>query len=95
VNQPQRKRTNQQRRKPQQQQRKQAPVDVWRRPADLPDLEPIALPVDVSALVRSLGDPPMIGSGAAGHYFGAVVERAAAMAVALAVSADVLADPVD
>ena len=59
----------------------------------MPEVEPIALPNEVGALLRSLGDPPMNNGVAAGHYFSTVIERAAAVAVALAVSADVLAHP--
>jgi len=47
------------------------------------------------ALIRSLGDPPMNHGNAAGHYFSTVVERAAAVALALALSADLVADPED
>jgi hypothetical protein len=65
--------------------------DLWRAAPDLPEVEPIALPHEVGALLRSLGDPPMNNGAAAGRYFSVVVERAAAVAVALAVSADVLA----
>jgi hypothetical protein len=65
--------------------------DMWREPAALPDVEPIAVPAEVGAMLRSLGDPPMNNGAAAGHYFSTVIERAAAVAVALAVSADVLA----
>jgi hypothetical protein len=47
-------------------------------------------------LVRSLGDPPTIGGSVApGHYFNAVIERTAAIAVALALSADLLVQPDD
>ena len=72
------------------------PVDIWRTPDPLPDVEPIAVPNEVGALLRSLGDPPTIGGSVApGHYFNAVIERAAAIAVALALSADLLAHPLD
>ena len=51
---------------------------------------------EVGALLRSLGDPPMIGgSVTASHYFTAVIERAAAVAAALALSADLLAQPTE
>jgi hypothetical protein len=43
--------------------------------------------------LRSLGDPPMNNGHVAGHYFNAVIERAAAVAGALALSADLLAEP--
>ena len=64
--------------------------DLWREPAPLPEVKPIPLPNDVAALLRSLGEPPMHNGGAAAHYFTTVIERAAAVALALAVSADVL-----
>jgi hypothetical protein len=47
-----------------------------------------------SALVDSLGEPPLgARSAVAQHYLAAVVERAAAVATALAASAGVLAEP--
>ena len=93
TNQPKRKRSNQ--RRPQQAKRAK-PVNIWRTPDPLPDVEPIAVPYEVSALLRSLGDPPTIGGSVApGHFFSAVIERAAAIAVALALSADLLAHPLD
>jgi hypothetical protein len=64
--------------------------DLWREPAPLPEVKPIPLPNDVAALMRSLGDPPMHNGAAAAHYFNTVIERAAAVALALAVSANVL-----
>jgi hypothetical protein len=67
--------------------------DLWRQAPDLPAVEPISLPHEVGALLRSLGDPPLHNGAAAGRYFSVVVERAAAVAVALSVSADVLAGP--
>ena len=75
--------------------RKPAPFDIWREPAPLPDSAPIAIPNDVSGLLRSLGDPPLLDGTSAGHYFASVVERAAAIAAALALSADLLAEPVE
>ncbi|MDQ3311226.1 MAG: hypothetical protein M3517_03855 [Actinomycetota bacterium] len=72
------------------------PVDIWRTPDPLPPVEPITIPDEVGALLRSLGDPPTIGGNVVtGHYFSAIVERAAAVAAALAVSAGVLATPDD
>lgn len=64
--------------------------DLWREPLPLPEVKPIPLPNDVAALLRSLGEPPMHNGAAAAHYFNTVIERAAAVALALAVSADVL-----
>jgi len=72
------------------------PVDIWRTPGPLPPVEPITIPEEVGALLRSLGDPPAIGGNVVtGHYFSAIVERAAAVAAALAVSAGVLAESSD
>ena len=65
--------------------------DLWREPAPLPAVKPIPLPNDVAAMLRSLGEPPMHNGAAAAHYFNTVIERAAAVALALAVSANVLA----
>ena len=46
---------------------------------------------DATALVRSLGDPPLPGNRLpAAHYLATVVERAAVLATALAASADLL-----
>ena len=76
----------------QQQQRRPAPVDVWSKPGALPEMEPIAIAPEVGAVLRSLGDPPMVNGSTAGEYFTEIVERAAVIAVALAFSADVLED---
>jgi len=77
------------------QQRRPAQVDVWSNPGALPEIEPIVVAPEVGAVLRSLGDPPMANASAAGKYFTDVVERAAAIAAALALSADVLAQPSD
>ena len=78
------------------QRKRPAPIDIWRTGGPLPDVEPITIPDDVGALLRSLGDPPMTAGGVvATHYFTAVVERAAAVAAALAISANLLAHPTD
>ncbi|MFM2077853.1 MAG: hypothetical protein RJA49_1743 [Actinomycetota bacterium] len=88
--QPQNRAKNNQRRKSKRGGQQRQP-DMWRTPPSLPEVEPIGLPHEVGALLRSLGDPPMNNPAASGRYFSVVVERAAAVAVALAVSADVLA----
>ena len=91
MNQPQRKRPKQ-RRSPQA--KRTTPADIWRTVDPLPDVEPIAIPDEVGALLRSLGDPPTIAGGVtASHYFTAVLERAASVAAALALSAGLLAQP--
>ena len=84
---------NNQRRRPDAKPRQ--PTDTWRTPHVLPEVEPIAVPDEPGALLRSLGDPPMGSGSAAAHYFSAVVVRAAALATALALSADILAPPDD
>ncbi len=67
-------------------------ADIWRDPEPLPELEKIAVSRDATALLRSLGEPPMNGAIEAGYTFGAVIERAAGIATALAFSAGLLAD---
>jgi hypothetical protein len=71
-------------------------VDLWRPVPQLPDPEPIVPVDDPTAVLRSLGDPPLERQGAvAEHYLAAVLERAAGLATALALSADLLATPTD
>ncbi|CAN5742884.1 hypothetical protein BH10ACT1_BH10ACT1_42800 [soil metagenome] len=68
-------------------------VDVWRPVPRLADPEPIVTSSDPSALVRSLGNPPLPGQGAvAGHYLAAVVERSSSVAAALAGAYGLLAE---
>jgi hypothetical protein len=70
---------------------KPKPIDVWRPVPQLPDPEPITPAADPTAVLRSLGDPPLPGQGAvAQHYLAAVVERAAGLAAALAAAAGLL-----
>jgi hypothetical protein len=70
----------------------QRPVDLWRPVPLLPDLEPIVPADDATALLRSLGPPPLDRHSLAGeHYLATVVERAAALATGLAGAAQVLA----
>lgn len=45
---------------------------------------------DATALIESLGPPPFPGGEIAEHYFHAVYERAAALALALAIAAGLL-----
>lgn len=75
---------------------KPRPIDLWQPVPALPDPEPIVPATDPRMLVRSLGDPPLAGQGAvAEHYLGAVLDRAAGLATALAAAAGLLADPPD
>jgi hypothetical protein len=71
-------------------------VDLWRPVPQPGDPDPIRPAADPTALLRSLGSPPLQGQGAvAEHYIAAVVERAAGLATALAASADLLAQDED
>ncbi len=72
--------------------RRPAPLDVWRNPGELPETEPITISTEPAALLRSLGDPPMHDGADAAKYFAKVVQRAATIATALALSADLLAN---
>jgi hypothetical protein len=77
--------------------RRQPPVrDFWGRIDDGDDAEPpvaIRAVDDPTVLVRSLGAPPLPGhETAAEHYFDAVYEKAANLAVALAAASGLLAD---
>jgi hypothetical protein len=67
-------------------------IDIWHQPAPLPEMERVSPPTDVTALLRSLGDPPLAGTTDAAIHFAIVIERAAALAAALALSADLLAE---
>jgi len=71
-------------------------ADLWRT-VPVPDApEPIRRPADPAALIKSLGSPPLRGHATtAEHYLSAVVERASALAIALAASAGVLAESDD
>lgn len=71
-------------------------VDLWQPVPALPDPVPIEPATDPRMLLRSLGDPPLSGQGAvAEHYLGAVIDRAAGLATALAAAAGLLAEPHD
>jgi hypothetical protein len=66
--------------------------DLWRSVPAPPAPEPIHALHDPTALLRSLGDPPLQGqSVVAQHYLKAVIERAAGLATALAATAGLLA----
>ena len=59
------------------------------RPEPVEPIRPAPVP---TALIESLGPPPLRGQGsAADHYISAVIERAAAVATALAASGGILA----
>ena len=71
---------------------KPKPIDMWRPVPPLADPEPIVPAADPTALVRSLGEPPLPGPGAMAELaIAAVVDRASGLAAALALSGDLLA----
>ena len=71
---------------------KAKPVDIWRPVPPLPDVEPIVPATDPTALLRSIGAPPLRArSDMAEAYLVAVAERAAGLATALAAAANLLA----
>lgn len=77
---------------------KAKPVDIWRPVPPLPEVEPITPAADPTALLRSIGAPPLRArSDVAQAYLLAVAERAAGLATALAAAANLLAseDPTD
>lgn len=65
-------------------------ADMWRIPPKSSPPTPITPASDPTALLRSLGRPPLDQNGA-DRYLGAVAERAAGLATALAVAAGILA----
>ena len=66
--------------------------DFWGYSLPVPDpVARIRPSDDPTALIRSLGDPPLRGHGTvAQHYFKAVYERSASVATALAGASDLL-----
>jgi hypothetical protein len=73
---------------------KAKPVDLWRPVPPLPEPEPIVPAGDPTALIRSLGEPPLPGAGAE-MAIAAVIARAAGLAEALARVGGLVADDVD
>ena len=72
---------------------KAKPVDIWRPVPPLPPPDPILPSSDPTALLRSVGAPPLRArSDMAEAYLRAVAERAAGLATALAAAADLLVD---
>lgn len=67
------------------------PAEFWRAAPEPPDPEEIEPSDHPTALIHSMGPPPLPGQNSVGeHYFAAVVERAAAVATAVAASAELL-----
>ena len=69
---------------------KRTPTDIWRDAGPLPDVEPVRPSKDPTALMRSLGDPPVANAEAVLLQYATVIERSASIAAALALSAGVL-----
>ncbi|HZB42953.1 MAG TPA: hypothetical protein VE487_18410, partial [Ilumatobacter sp.] len=69
-----------------------AATDIWYEPAPLPCPDRVAPASDPTALLRSLGEPPFTGTTDVALRLAIVIERAAALASALALSADLLVD---
>jgi hypothetical protein len=66
------------------------PAEFWRAVPE-PERPGTITPVDdPTALLRSLGAPPLPGQAVADRYVGAVIERAASLATALAAVAGLL-----
>jgi hypothetical protein len=79
-----------------QQRRRRSPAaraaELWRPVAPLDAPRPIVPAADPTAVLRSLGEPPLQGQGViAEHYLAAVVEQAAGLATALAAASGLLA----
>ena len=66
------------------------PAEFWRIPPKVAAPTRITPATDPTALVRSLGRPPLDHAGA-DRYLASVAQRAAGLATALAVAADILA----
>ncbi len=86
-------RNNRNRSKPKSRNSPQALAAFWGDPASLPTPEEnVHITSDPTAVVRSLGRPPIPGQETiALHYFEAVYERAVTLAGALAAAGDLIA----
>ncbi len=68
-----------------------SPVDFWRAVPDRGNPPPISPAADPTALLRSLGKPPLPGQAGADRHVATVIERASVLATALAAATDLLA----
>lgn len=66
------------------------PLDLWRDVPTPPEPDKVVPAPDPAALVDSLGPLALPGQAAAGQYVATAIGRAAALAAALAASADLL-----
>lgn len=72
------------------------PAELWKPVPQLPDPQPIAVAVDPTMIVRSLGDPPLHGQGQqATHEINRVLVRSSMLAGALADVAGLREEPED
>jgi hypothetical protein len=70
-----------------------SPARFWGSTADLEPVESVVPADDPSAMVGSLGPPPLgIHSEAGAHYLAAAYAKASSIAVALSAAAGLLAD---
>jgi hypothetical protein len=69
--------------------------DLWRVPGAPPAVEPITAADDPTALLRSLGAPPLLAGIDLSLDFGRVAAQSAQIATALALSVDLLASRSD
>ena len=70
--------------------------DFWGDPAWLPPVSEVAVSADGSAVIRSLGRPPVTGHEAASeYYFRVACDRAVNLAAVLATAGDLLDDEDD
>lgn len=72
-----------------------SPVDFWRAVPEVGLPSPVSPAADPTALLRSLGRPPLPGQASADRYMATVIERAAGLATAVAASAGLLAPEPD
>jgi hypothetical protein len=69
----------------------QQPIEFWKAVPDLGPIEPVVPARDPSAVVRSLGSPPLTGQGAtADRHLVLVIDKAAKLATALAAAEGLL-----
>jgi hypothetical protein len=68
-------------------------ADLWRDAGPLPEVEPVHGSDDPTALVRSLGEPPLVRGGEVAIHFATVIERTAVLAAALSANILATADP--
>jgi hypothetical protein len=84
---PDRKPSTNRRRRP----KRKPAIDLWRDVPAAPAPGVVRPASDPTAMLRSLGDPPLTGQSVmAGRYMAAVVQRAAGLATALAAAGGLL-----